>query len=236
MTYKVLENCLTSLFMLMTLHCQLPLKLSLKIQLIQIQSNKDLQNINDWLKSCKLSVNIAKYKYMVFHTPQKRVKPFGLKIENTIVERVYEFNFLGLIMNENLNWKCHVNNIANKISNSTGILNKLKVFFPLNAKVLIYNSLILSHLNFCILTLGYQCDIIVKLQKVIVRILSLSKYNAHTEPIFKMLKLLKVNDILNLQEYNFYFKFKNNKLPHYLQNLPLNGNISLQLTNYLQLR
>ncbi len=56
------------------------------------------------------------------------------------------------IMNENLNWKCHVNNIANKISKSIGILNKLKHFVPLNAKVLIYDSLILSHLNFCILT------------------------------------------------------------------------------------
>ncbi len=61
---------------------------------------------------------------------------------------------------------------------------------------------------------------------MIVRILSLSKYNAHTEQIFKMIKLLKLNDILKLQEYKFYFKFKNNKLPHYLQNLPLNGNIN----------
>ncbi len=42
---------------------------------------------------------------MIFHTPQKRVKQLGLKIENTIVERVYETNFLVLIMNENLNWK-----------------------------------------------------------------------------------------------------------------------------------
>ncbi len=102
---------------------------------------------------------------MIIHTPQKRVNPLGLKIENTIVERVYEFNFLGLIMNENLNWKIHVNNIAKQISKSMGILNKLKHCLPLNAKVVIYNSLILSHLNFCILTWGYQCDRIVKLQK-----------------------------------------------------------------------
>ncbi len=77
-----------------------------------------------------------------------------------------------------------------------GILNTLKHFLPLNAKVLIYNSLILSHLKFCILTWGHHCDRIVKLQKTIVRILNLSKYNAYTEPIFKILKLLKVNDIL----------------------------------------
>ncbi len=58
---------------------------------------------------------------MIFHTPQKRVKPLSLKIENTIVERVYEFNFLGLIMNENLKWKSHVNKSANKMSKNLNI-------------------------------------------------------------------------------------------------------------------
>ncbi len=80
---------------------------------------------------------------MIFHTLQKRGYTIGFKDRNTIVERVYEFSFLDLIMNENLNWKCPVNNIANKISKSMGILNKLKHFLLLNAKVLIYYSLIL---------------------------------------------------------------------------------------------
>ncbi len=53
-----------------------------------------------------------------------------------------------------------------------GILNKLKYFFPLNAKVLIYNSLILSHLNFCILAWGYKCDRIIKLQKILLEFLA----------------------------------------------------------------
>ncbi len=35
-----------------------------------------------------------------------------------------------------------------------------------------------------------------------------------------------LNCTLKLQEYKFYFKYKNNKLTHYLQNLPLNGNIN----------
>ncbi len=81
-----------------------------------------------------------------------------------------------------------------------GSLNKLKHFLSLNAKILIYNSLILSHVHFCILTCGYQCDRVLKLQKRIIRIISLGKCNVHTEKIFKTLKLLKVSDILKLQE------------------------------------
>ncbi len=84
---------------------------------------------------------------------------------------------------------------------------------------MIYNSLILSHLNYCILAWGYRCERITKWQKRIIRILSISKYNAHTEPIFKILRLLKVNDILKLQELKFHYKYDNNLLPYYLQNV-----------------
>ncbi len=105
---------------------------------------------------------------------------------------------------EHLTWKCHIN----KIYQCMGILNRLKRFLPIHTKLLIYNSLVLSHLNFGILLWGFKYGKVFKLQKKVVRILSLSKYNAHTEPIFKKIKLLKIRDILKLQELKFYYKYK----------------------------
>ncbi len=101
-----------------------------------------------------------------------------------------------------------------------GILNRLKHFLPIQTKVLIYNSLVLSYINYGLLAWGFQCEKVTKLQKKVIRILSVSKYNAHIKRLFKKLKLLKVNDMLKLQELKFDYKFKNNKLPHYLQFLP----------------
>ncbi len=49
-------------------------------------------------------------------------------------------------------------------------------------------------------------------------------YNSHTELLFKKRKLLKLCDILKLQEFKFYYKYKNSKLPHYLQSLPFQTN------------
>ncbi len=100
-----------------------------------------------------------------------------------------------------------------------GILNKLKHILPKKAKLHIYNSLILSHLNFGIVAWGYQCDRIFKLQKKI-RIICISKYNAYTEPLFKSLNLLKVSDILQLQLLKFYYKYKIRMLHYYLAQLP----------------
>ncbi len=161
---------------------------------------------------------------MIFHTNKQKFQSLTLKIDNVVIERVAEFNFLGLILDEHLPSKCHINKIKNKISQCIGILNRLKSFLPIQTKVLKYNSLVLSHLNFGILIWGYNCEKVSKLQKKVIRILSVSKYNAHTEPLFKNLKLLKISDILKLQELKFYNKFKNNKLPYYLQLLPFSPN------------
>ncbi len=58
-------------------------------------------------------------------------------------------------------------------------------------------------------------------KKKAVRIINISKYNSHTEPLFKDLKRLKVEDILKLNMFKFYYKFKYSNLTHYLNNMPL---------------
>ncbi len=90
---------------------------------------------------------------------------------------------------------------------------------------ILYNSLILEYLNYCILVWGYQCNRLIKVQKKAVRIVS--KYNQHTEPILKVQKLLKIKDILQLQELKLYYKYKKIKLPSYLQNMPLQPNTDI---------
>ncbi len=160
---------------------------------------------------------------MIFHTNRKQVNPLHLLINNTTIERASQFNFLGLTLDENLNWKGHIDKISNKISKSIGILNKLKHFISIKIKILIYNSLILSYLNYCVLAWGYHWKQLIKLQKIAVRIVNLSKYNQHTEPILKELKPLKIKDILRLKELKLYYKYKK-KLPSYLQNMLLQTN------------
>ena len=58
------------------------------------------------------------------------------------------------------------------------------------------------------------------LQIKAVRVITLSKYNAHTAPIYKELHLLKVSDIYKLQELKFYHKLINKQLPEYFYNIP----------------
>ncbi len=56
--------------------------------------NKELSIVNDWLNVNKLSFNVKKSKYMIFHTQKKNDPIFTLKIDNVVIERVAGFNFL----------------------------------------------------------------------------------------------------------------------------------------------
>ena len=163
---------------------------------------------------------------MVFHPYQK--KPFKpqISLDNCEIECVDEFNFLGIIFDKHMSWKSHINKLANKLSKYIGILNKLKRILPLNIKLTLYNSLIKPHLKYGILLWGHNCERILKLQKKIIRIITISKYNAHTDPIFKSLNILKVSDSFLLHQLNFYYNYINDKLPQYFQTLTLTRNIT----------
>ena len=67
--------------------------------------NDELSKIIEWLNINKPSLNKNKSKYMIFHMHKKDIPSFSLKLGNTNIEKVYDFNYLGLTVDTNLNWK-----------------------------------------------------------------------------------------------------------------------------------
>ena len=126
---------------------------------------------------------------MIYHFSQRDVSQLKitLNLEGKQIQSICEFNCLGTTIQETLNWAPHTDIIANKISRTLGIINKLKHFLPTYTLRTMYNSLILPHLNFSILSWGLHSGRLPKLQKRAVRIITLNKYNAHTEPILTRL-------------------------------------------------
>ena len=92
---------------------------------------------------------------------------------------------------------------------------------PQNILRTLYCSLIQSQLNYCILVWGFECNRIEKVQKKSIRIITCSKYNAHTEPLLKNLQLLKVSDLFQLNILKFFYKLENARLPVYFNSIVL---------------
>ena len=155
---------------------------------------------------------------MIFHNYQRDVNHviLEIRINGQLVERVTEFNFVGLTIDEHLNWKSHIQKVSNKVSRSIGVFNRLKKFLPITIFRILYNALIRPHFQFSILTWGFNPGRLNKLQMRAIRVISNSKYNAHMEPLLMSLNLLRLTDICNINLLKMFYKFKHNQLPHYL--------------------
>ena len=180
--------------------------------------NRELLKVYEWLGANKLSLNVAKTKFMVFHTSNRLVRYPNLLINGRPIERVTQFNFLGLILQSNMSWSMHTDHISLKVSKAISIIYRLKDVYPLLVLQTLYNTLILPYFNYCILSWGATIsngNRLHLLQKKVVRLISNSNYIAHTEPIYKNLRLLKLTDMFPIAVWKFYYKLMNNQLPEY---------------------
>ena len=155
--------------------------------------------------------------YMVFHNKSKNINYPELKLFDRLIDRVENFYFLGIILNQNLNWNSHLDKISTKISRCIGALYRLKNIIPIHILSILYNSTILPHLSYSILAWGTKTEHIFKLQKRAVRIISNSGYISHTELISKSLNFLKVIDLYKLHVLKFYYNYCHNNLPSYFR-------------------
>ena len=125
--------------------------------------------------------------------------------------------FLGVLFDPDLNFKMQIRNISSKISKSLYILRRVKNILSEKALKTLYYSLIHCHLVYGIhiwssTTVGVLNDIKVK-QKNAIRTITLSKYNAHTLPLFKKLKILPLDSLIYFFRLQFMSKYVNGMLP-----------------------
>ena len=83
------------------------------------------------------------------------------------------------------------------------VIHRTKKHLPFSVLQTMYKSLILPIIYYGLFLWGPHCERLFLLQKRIMRVITNSKYIAHTDPIFKTLNLLKLPDLYRLQLYNY---------------------------------
>ena len=181
--------------------------------------NTELNEVSNWFKANKLSVNASKTNYMILGTPHMTsVKQTEVILDNTILDRVQCTKFLGVLIDECLTRKNHIECICKTISRNIGVMNKLKHYVPDRILHTLYCTLVVPYLNYGILIWGNTCksylEKLIKLQKWAIRTISNSHYRSHTAPLFSKYDILTVNDMYNLELGVFMFKYSINELPN----------------------
>ena len=62
-----------------------------------------------------LSLNVTKTNFMIFHPRQKKVNVnVPLTLENAVIKQVTETKFLGVLIDQHLSWKPHIDFVSKK--------------------------------------------------------------------------------------------------------------------------
>ena len=160
--------------------------------------NNELKLVQAWIHANKLSLNVDKTHYMLFSNSLKLL-PNHIMINGINLLQVEYTKFLGLYIDNDLSWKSHINYLSKLLSRNTGILNKLKYYFPTNIVLSIYSTLISPYLNYGSLAWGNCTKVLLDklflIQKRAIRNVNHAGYLSHTNDLFRNNNILKITDL-----------------------------------------
>ena len=176
----------------------------------------ELEKLSVWFKANKLSINVKKTKYSIFHPTNKKKYTIEnlpkLKLDDIEITRDFVTKFLGVMIDETLSWKPHIDSVSTKVSKNIGILYRAN--FILNRKLMkkLYYSFIHSYLSYGNIAWGstYKTNLLslYRHQKHALRIITNSDRFTHSHPLFKELKILNIYEINVFQILYFILKCK----------------------------
>ena len=181
---------------------------------IENNISNEISKITTWLHCKKL--NASKSKFMIFFKHPKIIPKLNIWANGNQIDKVQEFNFLGITIDQNITWTQLIRKISIKISRITYISQYILR--------LIYNSRIHPHLIYGQNIWGFKHKRITILQKKAVRILAFRPYISHSTSAFKELKIPMLKNLYTIQLYKIYYKNIHNILPVYFQRFLPNYN------------
>lgn len=226
------------------------------------KANCLLTSLDQYMKLNQLHINMSKCCYIVFK-PNSRVvdQPypnFQLKIENVVIKHVTHTKFLGVTIDENLNWNNHLTDLKRKLYYALSTLSRIKDCVPEELHKDLYYTLFESHLTYCISAWGSiaqsKMDAIHKIQKKVIRIMFgdteafKNKFRTcarvrpigeqtlggefysreHTKPLYAKLKILSVQNL-----YSYHSFMETLKILKFRSPISLHTHYQLSRRKYL---
>ena len=159
------------------------------------QSKQEQKCIRSLTCTRSLTLNAKKYNYVIFRPYQKKIQNIP-KIcifdydsnKNVNLECKDSIKHLGVLIDENLSWKKHIDAVITKISKTVGMLSKLRYYIPFCVLTNIYNGLITPYISYGLISRGHasktHLNKLIILQKRALRLIHFADRNEHAIPNF----------------------------------------------------
>ena len=95
----------------------------------------DLNRVAQWMESSRFILNQSKITSMLFGSWQNLAKSpnFRIHLYGKTLERAAKLSYLGVVLEENLSWKDHVEYVITKVSRRLGLLSRIRSCLTLEA-------------------------------------------------------------------------------------------------------
>ena len=176
--------------------------------------------ISDWFRANKLTLNVDKTVFMLFH-PKGNKMSEKIKFEDKIITNSHETKFLGICLNDTLSWESHIRQLTLRIKRNLVLLKRGKNFLRTNALIPTYYGHIHSHLKYGIILWGSminqsQLNRLQKLQDKAVNLLNQSK---DINSIYLDYKIPNLEKLIRIEQLKFAYRLINDLLPLNLSRL-----------------
>ena len=173
----------------------------------------EFRHILDWLAANKLIINLSKTHLMVF-TNRVRPQSISINANGHTINEITQTKFLGIILDNKLCWDAHIKHVTLKVSKTISLFRILKWTLPTNILKMLYYTMVFPYFNYCNAVWGGAANThinqLVLLQKKCIRNICKVGYLDHTAPLFKELKILKIEQIFHINCGKFIYQCYNN--------------------------
>ena len=173
----------------------------------------------EWLCANKLTLNIAKTNYCLFHRgSKKKYKYFNeIKIGKECVKKVTHTKYLGVIVDDRLKWKCHIEKIVTGLTKTCSTFKFMRKYVPNRCKKQLYYAYVYSKITYGIEVYSHTSKCLIDklqvMQNRLLKILYMKDWYTNTNMLHKQLNLLKVEEIAKLFILKFVQKCKMGEVP-----------------------
>lgn len=181
--------------------------------IIKSDNNSELENeaINElntttrWLNDNGLQLNLSKTKIVQFKTRNSISASINVHCNHSNIQIVNSTTFLGVTLDEHLNWKAHVENVCLRLDRFVFALRRLRSIASKEAAMSAYHGYVSSVLRYGLVIWGNSTEIhrAFITQKKCVRAVNGSAYLAHCKPIFQELNILPLPCLYILETTKF---------------------------------
>ena len=112
----------------------------------------DIKNVMDWLKANNLSLNVMKTEFILTGTTQNNLKIgdlLAIRVQGYTVKLVYKAKYLGMVIDDKLTWKDHIDYVSLKIKRNLGIIKRVRNDIPKESLIALYRTMVEPYLRYC---------------------------------------------------------------------------------------